>query len=692
MKFKEITLVNFMRYKGENTIRFSTDDRMNVTAILGNNTVGKTTIAQAFRWGLYGEVISTNYETKEKAVLLNKEVIAEMGIKGTREVLVEITMSDKDDTNEFEYKFVRKQSFKRPPTNPYSHDVVPVADAKLTMLIGKNGVPMEKGVVDDKINDYRSGYVQSKINEFFPEKLSNYFFFDGERWNDKNNKTEDIKKSINTILGITSIWKLKEHLKDGNSDYKSSVLQKLNKNIKPTSSESQTYQNRIEQLECSIQNEENVISQCERDMSVAQRDIEKYEEILEGNQSAEREQKRLKELKDRIETNTGYRNGFFSSFIKEFSSADKLLVSELLPSVEKVLSQVDLEGKDIPGVTSDTIDWLLENGKCLCGEELIPEHPHYQALLKLREEVYPNKIGGPAKLLKARLSEWQQDSAGLISKLHDQAEAFESYQRDIDKDMDEYTELERRIDLSRNMEEVRKKYKRAKANLADAQRKKGEAGGKITSYRQNIESFRKQLELLEKQDAQNKPYYLAMEYAKAIYSRAAQDVDRVEKPTLEELNKIIAENFERMFNSKEKYARLEKDYKIHMYYRSMSGLSDVEEKNLSVGEAIAVNFTYIVSILELASRRRKSEQEKSSGAVKLPLVLDAPFSNLSNENIGLIAKKLPEFAEQVIIFMLDKDWEASGLQERALPEYCYRVSKEAAANNSTITLNVGGEL
>ena len=168
MKFKEITLVNFMRYKGKNTIRFSTDDKMNVTAILGNNTVGKTTIAQAFRWGLYGEIISTNYESKEKAVLLNKEVIAEMGNQGTGEVLVEITMSDKVDANEFEYKFVRRQSFKRPPTNPYSHDVVPVADAKLTMLISKNGVPTEKGIIDDKINDYRSGYVQSKINEFFP--------------------------------------------------------------------------------------------------------------------------------------------------------------------------------------------------------------------------------------------------------------------------------------------------------------------------------------------------------------------------------------------------------------------------------------------------------------------------------------------------------------------------------------------
>lgn len=175
MKFKEITLVNFMRYKGENTIRFSTDDKMNVTAILGNNTVGKTTIAQAFRWGLYGEVITTNYTVKEKTVLLNKEVIAEMGDRGTGEVRVEITLSDKVDTGEREYKFVRRQSFKRPPTNPHSHDVVPVADAKLTVLISNNGVPQDKGAIDDKINDHRAGYVQSLINEFFPEKFRNSF-------------------------------------------------------------------------------------------------------------------------------------------------------------------------------------------------------------------------------------------------------------------------------------------------------------------------------------------------------------------------------------------------------------------------------------------------------------------------------------------------------------------------------------
>ena len=47
----------------------------------------------------------------------------------------------------------------------------------------------------------------------------------------------------------------------------------------------------------------------------------------------------------------------------------------------------------------------------------------------------------------------------------------------------------------------------------------------------------------------------------------------------------------------------------------------------------------------------------------LPIVLDGPFSKLGDKNISLIAKVLPEVSEQVIIFMLDKDWKYTGLDE-----------------------------
>lgn len=94
---------------------------------------------------------------------------------------------------------------------------------------------------------------------------------------------------------------------------------------------------------------------------------------------------------------------------------------------------------------------------------------------------------------------------------------------------------------------------------------------------------------------------------------------------------------------------------------------------------IAINYVFIVSVLELAKRYAEEEiaeekehknsssvgvlldkikdslqNETSTGTLRLPLVLDAPFSNLSNANTGLVASRLPEFAEQVIIFMLVK--------------------------------------
>ena len=65
------------------------------------------------------------------------------------------------------------------------------------------------------------------------------------------------------------------------------------------------------------------------------------------------------------------------------------------------------------------------------------------------------------------------------------------------------------------------------------------------------------------------------------------------------------------------------------------------------------------------SRRKKAEHSglENAGSDTLPIVLDGPFSKLGDENIELIAKVLPQVSEQVIIFMLKKDWEYTKLDE-----------------------------
>ena len=56
MKFKSITMENFMRYKGVNTIEFSCDPGKNVTVVLGKNNDCTGFPLRVIRSCKYGEM------------------------------------------------------------------------------------------------------------------------------------------------------------------------------------------------------------------------------------------------------------------------------------------------------------------------------------------------------------------------------------------------------------------------------------------------------------------------------------------------------------------------------------------------------------------------------------------------------------------------------------------------------------
>ena len=112
MKFESIKLHNFMRYKGETEIRFPCNNTKNVTVVLGDNAFGKTTLAQAFRWGLFEELNTTNYTKKKDIVLLNNEIIATMSPESRQTVSVEIVIRDGNT----QWKFTRTAYFKLKPS------------------------------------------------------------------------------------------------------------------------------------------------------------------------------------------------------------------------------------------------------------------------------------------------------------------------------------------------------------------------------------------------------------------------------------------------------------------------------------------------------------------------------------------------------------------------------------------------
>lgn len=687
MKIKSIKLHNFMRYKGDNELHFSTDDQKNVTVVLGDNTFGKTTLAQAFRWGLYESLNDTSYTKKKDVVLLNNEVAAELSGSRMRDVYVEIVIVNDDE----EIKFVRKANFNKKTGNPDDISVKQVGPTQLTMQIMTNGVWGD--VIDNSGSNvdskkYKLGCVQEAIDNMLPPNLSNYFFFDGERWNDLKSKTSDIKDSVDTILGVSGLIEMMNHLKDN----RTSVSKKFREKLKGTSGEYERLQREIKELDNQISEYEQNIKSIESSMETTKRIVESTQKTLDDNRKVEEDQKELHRLESDIERCEKFKSGYYADIVKELSNSTKFFAATMLPEFEKLLEQVDLEGKDIPGVTVDTLEYLLDIGECLCGAKLVEGSDSYENMMKLKKQVPPEMLGGAAGKLKTTLEAWASETSEMPEIISEKAEGFDVAQATIDEKTRDKENLEKTIDRKTNLGPVRTQNKQAKDRLSSLRSQKATFECRLEQAKTNKTNKENQLDAVAKHDKQNEQVYRCLAYVDAMYEKASTISEQRKRTTITDLNEIIEDNFQRMFNDHEKYAKLGDDYKIHIYYHQVGNMTNYEEENLSNGETIAINFVFVVSILELAKKYKELEKNNEEYGMEnailgLPLVLDGPFSALSNENTTLVANRLPQFAEQVIIFMLDKDWEASGLEEYTLPEYCYRVNKESSSNSSSLERN-----
>ena len=187
MKFLELTVKNFMPYKGQQTIEFPTDPSRNVLVIFGDNMRGKTSILNAIRWGLYGKAFS-----RHKAVIgLDKIINSEALQEGDAEFSVEIKFEAGNYTYELT-RIVKKKAYVARPEN--------ASDYEEHVFLKHNGVAI-------------SGHqIEPEINLYAPEQVSRFFLFDGELLQeyemllDEGSATgEAIKEAIEQVLGVPAL-------------------------------------------------------------------------------------------------------------------------------------------------------------------------------------------------------------------------------------------------------------------------------------------------------------------------------------------------------------------------------------------------------------------------------------------------------------------------------------------------------
>ena len=179
MLLKNLIINNFMPYYGENTIVFPTDRQSNVVLFFGENTKGKTSILNALRWVLYGEI-----EQRGKILtysdFLNKKAKGE----GDETVFIELNFEAGEDS----YMLRRTQG---------DEDVTA---AILTME--KNGKPMDRAAAG------------RAIERIAPSGTKRFFLFDGELLSEyqelmepNSSTAKKIKRAVKAVDDIMKVSK-----------------------------------------------------------------------------------------------------------------------------------------------------------------------------------------------------------------------------------------------------------------------------------------------------------------------------------------------------------------------------------------------------------------------------------------------------------------------------------------------------
>lgn len=685
MKFVKLRTVNFMRYKGENVIEFSRDDEKNVTVVLGDNAVGKTTLAQAFRWALYGEIINTQYDDSKKVCILNNEVLGDMTANDHKNVETEIILENQSSQGViYEYRIIRKATFIR----KFPQLVAKQQSESLKMYI-KDMATGESTPYDNAgTNSRDAGKVDELISELLPKNLSAYFLFDGERWNDEKAKKNDIKDSIYNLVGISPIREMKNHLGELGTSGSRSVIKKLKSKITGSGDEFKKLENDILRYLGYIERDEKAIEDALENADHYQAKADEIEQILLSNPNVENDQKECDALRRSIALYDNRMKTYYADMVNSFSKAHTYFAAPLLQEIVDMLDGVDLEGVDIPGVTDKTIDYLLEKGECLCGHKIEKGSPEESALLQLKDVVPPAVIGTIVGNFQDKIKKWDHEGAEIFESTQEKAQLYQTEYYQMIDDEETLERKEKKIDRKINFAQERTKMNTFNKNARQEREKARLTRISIEEYKAKIEQCEREKETLNEKTEANMRLQRYIAYAEELYKSSCRIYQSKESNLLKELNEIIEQNFKDMFNEQEKVARLGEDYILRLFYKRVSstnGYSDLEATGLSEGEKIARNFAFIVSILELANRKK---DEGDDIAQSLPLVLDGPFSKLGAVNTSKVARVLPSVSEQVIIFMLDKDWEPSGLADYTDKNYMYRTVKDTEGNSSSICKEV----
>ena len=189
----------------------------------------------------------------------------------------------------------------------------------------------------------------------------------------------------------------------------------------------------------------------------------------------------------------------------------------------------------------------------------------------------------------------------------------------------------------------------------------------------NIKNCEDAIVKYAKSNSKNSRFVRYITYATVVQDWLSDTYNKKERTVRSELQQRVNENFKKMYHG-ERSILIDDKYRVKY--------SDIKTEE-SDGLKAVKSFAFIASLVSMAKDKILDDEELQLGQV-YPLVMDAPFSNVDEIHIDNICKILPNTANQVIMAVMQKDWEYASVNLGEFVGKSYSISKDTDPDGKEI--------
>lgn len=702
MNFKSIEFFQYRCFMdGIITFGEKGEDDRSINLIVAENGGGKTELLFAFQWGLYDFDFSKLNTKEATPYSLNSEIY--------RKLLT----SSNGSTDEcwVKIKFIHdKKTYTLTKTEYY--EKLEGHSSLQSKFKKELSIKSESGVTDIPIENTKQ--IEKISNEIIPQKVLNGILFDGERMEklaSSDERSVDGVKGV--IFDVTNQEKL-EYLLDVIKTVEGNIDTRMAKAKRGTGSRKlATLTNDIKSLEYQIANDEQEFKDAERDLNICISDLDdislqlkEYDKIKElenkrigAEKSSKRVSREIEDLVDNFNTELNL-NGF------------TLIIDDILNDAKGIIKSFDVP----KGLNVQAVDSILKKGKCICGEELSDDK--VSVLRSLMEFLPPDNVNSALLEQIDSLTGNKENSHVRLNESRKRIRKLDSEKAKLDTDISLYRS---QISLSKigNSKEL-------EAKREELYSKKGELTGlisrlpdKINANKIRADSKRSEKETLIINAKISEKLDVKWQFINKTKKATENIRDNLQQIALKKINENLKTSYNEITSSSEKGRDVHLIHNINIpgmkyrvvnyytesvstYYQNanwenlcksygldFTSLSESQKTEIAIlenavgkstGQSKVVAIPFAKAILDYSCSKKEDEIQ---GEKTYPFLIDAPFGDLSGDNLHNSAKKLHSFSSQIIL-MISPD--SYSVVKEYIEPYVQNITKltKASSKNQSI--------